>query len=1320
MASASSDSTDGSWSFCVKVLRADISRDDGVEEPDAQHYAHTVITTPQLADFWYGPDISDYELSFTNVVAGMDCWFGYKRNSRGMSLDSATFTALSNATLSISVYRGSTRNIHNDPCVGSVRIALQDMLTGAMKVGEQRATLQTADGSPYSGTLLYELIPKPGVVDAAAGGRALRLTGLRAAQLPRAWTLPEVPMDTPADAELPSAQDDASMTCDQATALATDPAENTARFQLKLQLTGKASTGVEWLVSNGVLTVVQDGSAPPAAEEESKTEPSQAWHWEIRWPEQYLWIDRASAAALAANLQAGQLVPGQLQRVEVEEVLDEQVGLLPLPPVAVPTWQAAQVLHEAGPCSPASIQALAPGWFVQQGTRLMGARLARLDVLRGCASVQLDLRALGQEGAHELHLPMTPLVGKQASDEALAAENTAVEERDAAWSARVEELLAQRPPDAAAAAAGGSGKDKKKKDSKGKSKPKASSKGKAGSKGKTKKSPRAQSAASTTRDDVASHVVDSASTVLAGATFTCKPALVQTPPATPVPVLRPWDIIEQRAAPPAAPPPMGAPEEFRRDVAVAVHAVAEQYAEVVAQLQADQAQDDACTPDQRRRALLAALNDSGVYVALKDRLRRSIVRVVRERFHRKDALGPVAGAAAAGELSEAVVARDTFLSQLYTYLMGQAHRAIALAFDLADQRVAAGPDGTAPLPDAPTPDMDRSTFAAARIAELPSDLGHVLQTGSPVRSRATSRAASRGGSPMAAGMRSFDPGLMPGTEENLHVAALLSEYTEPAHEAPAAQLLRVALESEAMGDVSRAGTLFVTHVATAEERCARGYSAGHWQLHPWEDYADFLLRVGDTGRASQALHQALSIDGCRVSALLTAAAVALVRARRRDAAAFAGTAVELLTERTVQGASPSAAALGSAHTRGMQAPEVVANVLLALAHTLAAPFDAVHDVPLSGSSPVQADVSADAAVDAVQKGLGATGASPRVYDDLDDVGTPRLSRPFDASEDVASSAMSHASAEAGGLDLSWQAGVPDAAVAWLLAASWALRAGPGLLPLAAHCLDVATDYSNDVPLPRAALLLLQVLRAEQHLAALVAARASPDDSSRSVAVAAARMSLDKALALRDDCAAAHVLAGELASRTGDKAAARDSWERALAALQEDCLAVMPLSERAPCTWPVLNPLPLLLRCQLRLAEAYLPAVAGKPGQVSAAHAQAAEEVALRAAKAHGWANAWWLAGRAALEHDAIDDAEASIAQASKLDNGHVGVWATAAITAWRAVPPRHAEAAVCLQAGMRAAGQDLKHWAPWLHAVAGAARAAGKRTVADALETKLN
>jgi cell division protein ZapA (FtsZ GTPase activity inhibitor) len=144
--------------------------------------------------------------------------------------------------------------------------------------------------------------------------------------------------------------------------------------------------------------------------------------------------------------------------------------------------------------------------------------------------------------------------------------------------------------------------------------------------------------------------------------------IVLRPPSPPQSVLTIDDLVAPRPKALTSPPGVTCTQQFQEDVAFIVHGIAEQYGKILKDASVGGSDADA-----KRKALMTALNTSGQYHAMKERLKRSAVRIVRERFHKTELQTE----------DEYVAAKDAFLADLYTYLIGQAHRAMHDAFEEA-------------------------------------------------------------------------------------------------------------------------------------------------------------------------------------------------------------------------------------------------------------------------------------------------------------------------------------------------------------------------------------------------------------------------------------------------------------------------------------------------------------------------------------------------------------------------------------------------------------------------------------------------------------
>jgi tetratricopeptide (TPR) repeat protein len=130
--------------------------------------------------------------------------------------------------------------------------------------------------------------------------------------------------------------------------------------------------------------------------------------------------------------------------------------------------------------------------------------------------------------------------------------------------------------------------------------------------------------------------------------------LVAAPPPPPEPVLMPSDIVAARPPAPRAPPESAA-KILRNEVrAAATSIVSEIYNLFGSDLNIS---SNTMSADQRRRQLLYHLNTGGAYHALREKLKHSMGRLVKERFPAEAALAPGS------------IEHGKFISELYVFLM---------------------------------------------------------------------------------------------------------------------------------------------------------------------------------------------------------------------------------------------------------------------------------------------------------------------------------------------------------------------------------------------------------------------------------------------------------------------------------------------------------------------------------------------------------------------------------------------------------------------------------------------------------------------------
>jgi cytochrome c-type biogenesis protein CcmH/NrfG len=141
--------------------------------------------------------------------------------------------------------------------------------------------------------------------------------------------------------------------------------------------------------------------------------------------------------------------------------------------------------------------------------------------------------------------------------------------------------------------------------------------------------------------------------------------LFPRPPPPPPPVPTVAQLVPKRVLPALL--PKSADAEFEVQVRAAVASLLDEFARLFG---AEPLGDDSAgAREARRRALLYQLNNSGGYFAIKERLKKAVVRIVRESFHRTDESQLPPGAES-----------DRFYSELYVHLVRLAHRTLHEAF----------------------------------------------------------------------------------------------------------------------------------------------------------------------------------------------------------------------------------------------------------------------------------------------------------------------------------------------------------------------------------------------------------------------------------------------------------------------------------------------------------------------------------------------------------------------------------------------------------------------------------------------------------------
>jgi len=1298
------------------------------------------------------------------------------------------------------------------PVAGEAQLPPGVAATAADSSGDGSAAPGAASADlMYSGSLSIEVEPQQSLLHAARGGRVLSLDALSLRNLPHHFRVPVPELEEGPDGQppvqgtwepLPELRADDDVT--EALQYVVDADENKHRYILQLHL--PASHGAasrDFTVPDGVMrlvklpaavkpeaaaeTEVESKEEVPAVDTAAAAEPPQ-YAWRVEWPGRSTFLSRGQVQALLENTRAGGAVDATIQRMEVIPVEDDEVGIHAAPEGEMAagelTADSDALTAPLGEEGSTPLRTLAPGRFVEPTFGCTGCRVVKRDLLwRGGVSLVLD--ALAREDAvstGSLQVSMAPLPG---SKEEIDAEEAAAATRDSEWEAFAEDARTKAEEAAAALEAaassraaspkGGKGgkankKDKKsakksprkdkKKDKKGKKSPRGGKKGKKSPRGG--KSPRG--AAAEEEPEMPSgpppHPYALYGTFITVAASVDRPLVMSAPPP-PVAELTAAELVAPRGPPPNTPPPLGASEEFRRDVALAVHAIAEQYVHVVRRLQAEHGAG-AGTKESRRRELLAALNNAGVYDALKARLKRTVVRVVRERFHQR--------APFATDSEDALAARDVFLSQLYTYLLGQSHRAMHVAFDLAQRAVQQGdvPPPSDPLaPDAvaaaaPSEAMARTVTHAQAIAALPGSVSDLLRDS--VRSAARPAEAGRPSSPVSESLWALQA-TAGGDPSSTQTGFRPSSPPPAAEEAPAARSLRLALEAEFEGDMTRAAALLQARVAAAEQRAARGGRRVAWDAAVWEDYGEFLLRTGDTGRAAECFREAVSISPTRVSALVLLGATQAVRGHAPVAIPLLRTA-----QRVLQGDLPlhdAAGDVSSCVARNVPYPEALIAVLLSLVQGGyvppvggAARGDALlvqtGVVPDPGDAQIMheaeaGDTNTQTAGKAVLESVSLLHKWGIGWDGQHDVGAhvaagqgsspAEVSRSGDAGESKhgedkgvqhsAAGLLSEAPRDAADYD------------AYIVASTWAARYAGGLLPISAAAASLGRACVTDMTVPRAVHIRLYLLEAEACFTAWKRGVQS--------ALGAALDAVSAALQLDSNCREAWALQGEIELAGDSTGSARKSLEMAVGGWD---------STTGTLAGGTLSSVRLLLRIagvylsqheagvqaggaggvpttpSIHAAATYgsdgksadeelegkegdaqdaaLSATQKMAGEASSSLAAAAQEVYLRVARATGWAVAWAGAGKAALRQGLEEEAEAALSEANVRDNHNSAVWGLLVLLCVRSDPPRHAEAAAALAQALKY-GLAVPRNGALLRELVGAYADLGKNAIAQQL-----
>ena len=267
--------------------------------------------------------------------------------------------------------------------------------------------------------------------------------------------------------------------------------------------------------------------------------------------------------------------------------------------------------------------------------------------------------------------------------------------------------------------------------------------------------------------------------------------LVSAPPPPPEPVLMPSDIVAARPAAPRA-PPISAVNLLRSEVREAATSIVTE----IYSLFGSDITSQSMSPDQRRRQLLYHLNTGGAYHALRERLKHSMGRLVKERFPAEAALAPGS------------VEHGKFVSELYVFLMEE-------VFSVINDMFAEGADG-------PTIDRD--------------GVGEKME---PSKSEEGSGSNNE---------KKTEPSMLISSEANS--GEILTRLGALAEEAEMGGDLDLALRYHQDRVVASEGA--------AERRHVRQVVGGG--AIPWIDYAAFAARCGDFPKADECCREAIALS----------------------------------------------------------------------------------------------------------------------------------------------------------------------------------------------------------------------------------------------------------------------------------------------------------------------------------------------------------------------------------------------------------------------------------------------------------------------------
>ena len=188
--------------------------------------------------------------------------------------------------------------------------------------------------------------------------------------------------------------------------------------------------------------------------------------------------------------------------------------------------------------------------------------------------------------------------------------------------------------------------------------------------------------------------------------------LVVAPPPPPEPKLMPSDLIPARPAPALA-PAVSAVKVLRDEVRSAANSIVSEiyalYGDDMKQQQASQSGSgqEGFTVEQRRRRLLYHLNTSGAYNTLRDRLKHSMGRLVKEKFP------------AESSLASDSIEHGKFISELYVFLMEE-------VFSVLNDMFTEAAGGVTVEENNPNPKAEAGENKAAELIGPDADSAKVL------------------------------------------------------------------------------------------------------------------------------------------------------------------------------------------------------------------------------------------------------------------------------------------------------------------------------------------------------------------------------------------------------------------------------------------------------------------------------------------------------------------------------------------------------------------------------------------------------------------